>query len=705
MNIQLLLSASPSQGNGMSASQATGAQSLSSNGLFRQAMLQANEGQPRLPQELATGATSASQASAALKEFASLLESLGIELDQEELATLLAQLHNAEQPSADQLAALPGMLSSTGETSPSALDEISSRLALVAAFSDATTRSHDVTAETVSIADIAEQLAISQQDAAALVAAYQQLAAGTDADSSRKHAETLNQQIAVLLSNTTANNFSDSKSDAFSALQGPKLQETLTSSESFLLQNIDITDQLSLSSQDAASLVADYLQPTENARSIYIEALYQRLTSLFSATELLVDQTAIPSTVTAPNLQTNKPNFHLVSEAMANVIEVSNGAKNPITLRNISTASEALLSKQDSLMVQLSLIFGNTVSKDKPGFSMADIAEQLEISQHEAALLVTAYQQLTANTGSSDSLHHVETLNPQIAAMLKSTIANTLSNSQSAISNTIMVSTLPHQVISNEAMQSTNTSSAGSLQRDETLTTLPSNTTPPPLLNGKSAASNTLTVATMQMTPPHQGISNEIMSNALTISNVTSVMSERFGSAGDLAFNLPDTANSTNPAPIPIAAPMRASLPSSIGTPVSHPAWPSQLGQQLVQFAQRGGEQHIQMKLHPAELGPLSISLKMTEHGAQAHFLSAHAQVRQVLEQAIPQLRDALAEQGISLGETSVGEQNASNEQAFARQGNGGGGLIDGNDVESNGPTATLDSTPVTLDGRVDLYA
>tara|TARA_B100002003_G_C13585009_1_gene303090 strand:+ start:159 stop:494 length:336 start_codon:yes stop_codon:yes gene_type:complete len=111
------------------------------------------------------------------------------------------------------------------------------------------------------------------------------------------------------------------------------------------------------------------------------------------------------------------------------------------------------------------------------------------------------------------------------------------------------------------------------------------------------------------------------------------------------------------------------------------------------------------MKLHPAELGPLSISLKMTEHGAQAHFLSAHAQVRQVLEQAIPQLRDALAEQGISLGETSVGEQNASNEQAFAQQGNGGGGLIDGNDVESNGPTATLDSTPVTLDGRVDLYA
>tara|TARA_R100001126_G_C4706675_1_gene92772 strand:- start:19 stop:351 length:333 start_codon:yes stop_codon:yes gene_type:complete len=110
------------------------------------------------------------------------------------------------------------------------------------------------------------------------------------------------------------------------------------------------------------------------------------------------------------------------------------------------------------------------------------------------------------------------------------------------------------------------------------------------------------------------------------------------------------------------------------------------------------------MKLHPAELGPLSISLKMTEHGAQAHFLSAHAQVRQVVEQAIPQLREALAEQGISLGETSVGEQNASNEQAFAQQ-SGGGASSDGSSVEGDIGAPTSESTPVTLDGRVDLYA
>ena len=147
---------------------------------------------------------------------------------------------------------------------------------------------------------------------------------------------------------------------------------------------------------------------------------------------------------------------------------------------------------------------------------------------------------------------------------------------------------------------------------------------------------------------------------------------------------------------------------ASIATPVSSPAWPSQLGQQLIQFAQRGGEHEVKMQLHPAELGPLSISLKVSENGTQAHFLSAHAQVRHVLEQAIPQLREALAEQGISLGETSVGEHNNPNDQAFAQQGSGNPSGVgnSSNPEEGNGVlTPSENNNPLVLDGRVDLYA
>tara|TARA_R110002049_G_scaffold20175_1_gene74495 strand:- start:18138 stop:19457 length:1320 start_codon:yes stop_codon:yes gene_type:complete len=154
--------------------------------------------------------------------------------------------------------------------------------------------------------------------------------------------------------------------------------------------------------------------------------------------------------------------------------------------------------------------------------------------------------------------------------------------------------------------------------------------------------------------------------------------------------------------------PTVAPTPAALTTPFTSPAWPQQLGQQLLQISQRGGEQHIQMQLNPAELGPLSISLKFGEQGAQAHFLSAHAQVRQVLEQAIPQLREALAEQGISLGETSVGEQRDPDAQSFAQSGGGRGAGIGSDSGDDGGDeklSLSADSSPLIIDGRVDLYA
>ena len=148
---------------------------------------------------------------------------------------------------------------------------------------------------------------------------------------------------------------------------------------------------------------------------------------------------------------------------------------------------------------------------------------------------------------------------------------------------------------------------------------------------------------------------------------------------------------------------------TTLSAPVQSQAWSNQLGQQLVQFARQGGEQRIEMRLNPAELGPLSVTLKMTEQGAQAQFLSAHAPVRQALEQAIPQLREALAEQGISLGEASVGEQRQQDAQTFAggQSGQGQRGTTSDSDLDlADSDTLTpATSATVALDGRVDLYA
>jgi len=146
----------------------------------------------------------------------------------------------------------------------------------------------------------------------------------------------------------------------------------------------------------------------------------------------------------------------------------------------------------------------------------------------------------------------------------------------------------------------------------------------------------------------------------------------------------------------------------TLQAPVASAPWQQQLGQQMVGLAQRG-DQHMELHLNPRELGPLSVSLKLDDQGAQAHFFSSHSTVRGAVEQAIPQLREALAEQGIALGEAMVGEHR----QGFA--GNGDGqpgqrGAAPAGDGLAGEPAATEESVPVSRiiggdTGGVDLYA
>lgn len=147
----------------------------------------------------------------------------------------------------------------------------------------------------------------------------------------------------------------------------------------------------------------------------------------------------------------------------------------------------------------------------------------------------------------------------------------------------------------------------------------------------------------------------------------------------------------------------------TLQAPVASAPWQQQLGQQMVGLAQRG-DQHMELHLNPRELGPLSVSLKLDDQGAQAHFFSSHSTVRGAVEQAIPQLREALAEQGIALGEAMVGEHR----QGFAGNGDdqpgGRGGAPAGDSLAGEPVAGGEQSVPVSRviggeAGGVDLYA
>ncbi|WAH59096.1 flagellar hook-length control protein FliK [Pseudomonas silvicola] len=128
--------------------------------------------------------------------------------------------------------------------------------------------------------------------------------------------------------------------------------------------------------------------------------------------------------------------------------------------------------------------------------------------------------------------------------------------------------------------------------------------------------------------------------------------------------------------------------------------WQTGLSQQVLNLHQRGKHQ-VDLQLHPADLGPLSISLKQDSSGTQAQFICAHPAVRTAVEQALPQLREALAAQGITLGDTSVSDQpsrQAQREQspyAPPAASAGAGAVADEDPSEAQ---------PTPLMTRIDLY-
>ncbi|AFL72432.1 flagellar hook-length control protein FliK [Thiocystis violascens] len=76
-----------------------------------------------------------------------------------------------------------------------------------------------------------------------------------------------------------------------------------------------------------------------------------------------------------------------------------------------------------------------------------------------------------------------------------------------------------------------------------------------------------------------------------------------------------------------------------------------------VKWVMRSGLGTAELTLHPRSLGAMEVRVTMEADQAHVQFLSPHPIVREVLEAALPRLRDALAQDGLSLGNVSISEQ------------------------------------------------
>lgn len=97
-------------------------------------------------------------------------------------------------------------------------------------------------------------------------------------------------------------------------------------------------------------------------------------------------------------------------------------------------------------------------------------------------------------------------------------------------------------------------------------------------------------------------------------------------------------------------------------------AWNQAVGNKIIWMV-GNAEQSASLTLNPPGLGPLQVIIKMQNDQASTTFISAHQEVRQALEAALPTLRNMMHDAGISLGQTTINMGNPQ-QQHFQDTGN-----------------------------------
>lgn len=190
---------------------------------------------------------------------------------------------------------------------------------------------------------------------------------------------------------------------------------------------------------------------------------------------------------------------------------------------------------------------------------------------------------------------------------------------------------------------------------------------------------------------------------AETVSIASDPLAAATGAAQSPAADQLSPAAAPHAAAVPAHAASRADAPAAVrvDTPVGQRGWDAEVGQKVVMMVNRL-ESRAELTLTPPQLGRVEVSI--TVHGDQtsAAFVSASPAARDALEQALPRLREILAEAGITLGQASV------NAESPRRDGNDTTGQQTGNDGQDRGRLARGSPPAPWLrrsEGLIDTFA
>jgi flagellar hook-length control protein FliK len=146
-----------------------------------------------------------------------------------------------------------------------------------------------------------------------------------------------------------------------------------------------------------------------------------------------------------------------------------------------------------------------------------------------------------------------------------------------------------------------------------------------------------------------------------------------------------------------------------ITVPFDDPRFGSALSER-VQWLVKEGIQSAELTLHPQDMGPIRIELSIDGSAASIDFAATQAETRAAIEQALPRLRDLLAEQGLQLGGTQIGADTRRQDHPGHRARPSGGetrtATVAIPDATSDGlPVSAMTAPGRNASGRIDLFA
>lgn len=129
-----------------------------------------------------------------------------------------------------------------------------------------------------------------------------------------------------------------------------------------------------------------------------------------------------------------------------------------------------------------------------------------------------------------------------------------------------------------------------------------------------------------------------------------------------------------------------------------------------VQWLVKEGIQSAELTLHPQDMGPIRIDMSIDGMAASIDFAATQADTRAAIEQALPRLRDLLADQGLQLGGTQIGADTRRQDNPGHRARPSGGetrtATVDIPDATSDGmPVSAMPAPRRNAAGRIDLFA